>query len=368
MPFDDITSLPRLDFAGRRVLLCADLFGPSDGVERLRPAIEPLLKARCKVLVAPQSSPTGDLAAALSTAFRVPIVELDHDFPVRVAGLEPGRLALCPPLPSYVEDAENDLDWAQRIARAVDVYVCEAPLAAREARASTVLLPQLLPSRGAGPQLASDLAMTRDFVEELSAPVSALIGGADLPRKAALLRALVERVDHLLLGGVVASTFLVAAGVSVHDTVYEPEGLEVARDILARARERGIELLLPTDGLVAPCAGAVLLTNRGFDQLDVGEAALDLGAETRARYEQVLRASATVICNGVLGEKLAVTQRLWAAAAESAPYSLIAGDSSVQHAARLGVSSRFRTLGTGGDTTLDLLAGAALPGIESLRR
>jgi phosphoglycerate kinase len=389
MAFSDLLEFSELDLTGRRVFVRADLDAPVTPlgrlsndvfIRRLLPVLETLRASRCKVVVAGHANRRDAalmraVAELLGAHMKTRIIQLGRDLPSQIPKLLEGQIALAPDLSLYPEERSNDARWARALARCIDVYVSEAPSAARETFASTAALPRLMPARAAGPLFAQDLAMTADFVESPSAPFTALIGGSGVLRKARFLRGLLERVDTLLLGGVVANTFLVANGWQPRASRYEPEGLDVALEILEAARSRGVRLVMPTDGVTFTSRSGAppAFERRELEAFAPDEALLDIGEQTRETYRRILSETATVLWNGRLGEgateqTLEGTRMVLEAALAAAPYSGVAGDDSVLLASSLGITSEFRWLANGGDATLELLAGVELPGVESLRQ
>jgi phosphoglycerate kinase len=386
MALSEVTRFSELDLAARRVFLRIDLDSPLTGdgrlassalPTRLLPALRALLALRCKVVLAGHARRGGAavdaLAERLHTLLSVPIVPFGRNFPAEIPHLLEGQIGLTPNLNLYPEERKNDAGWALRIARSVDVYVSEAPLAAQEIRASTVALPRFMPARGAGPTLDADLEMSREFLENATSPYTAIVGGSGLQRKAPFLRALVNRVDTLLLGGVVASTFLVAGGWTPRETWFEADGLAVAREIMETAERRGVRVLLPSD--------AVTLSRRAgaqgeFEQRELGalapdEALLDIGDATRKAYADVLARSETVLWNGHLGAAespatLEGTAEIARVAAEAATYSGIVGESTVARAISLGLAKKFRWVTKSGAGAIGLFADGDPPGLVSL--
>lgn len=387
MSLDDVTRFSRLDLSGRRVLVRLDMDQPltrsgkltsERHLRRVAPVLAALSAVGARVVLAGHASTPHGLPAvaqALTTWSKRPIAWLGSEFWTELRGMAAGDIAIAPNLASYPEEAANDADWAKKLARHLDVYVAEAPRAARETRASTVALPRLLPARGVGPIWGADLDMARDFLELPTPPYVAVVGGQGVLRKAAFLEGLLGRVDALLLGGVVANTFLVAAGVEMQASSYELDAVPTATRVLQTAREKGTRLLLPRDGMVldrdAELSGA--LSSRSLHDLEAHEAVLDLGAQTRDEYLAALAEAETVLFSGLLGseqhaETLNGTRAILEAAAARAPYFGIVGERSLEVASQWGVSARARHLAVGGDATLELLGGTSLPGVDSLRQ
>jgi phosphoglycerate kinase len=386
MAFPDILRFSQLDLKCRRIFLRVDLdvgltsaggLLDETGLRRVGSALQALVAARCKVVIvghARQHAAMTATSTLLASVLSRPVPHLLREFPGEIASMLEGQVALAPNLALFTEEDENDPRWSARVARAFDVYVSEAPAAAREVRASTVGIPALIPARGVGPFLGRDLDMTRDFVDLPASPFTAVVGGSGLARKAEFLRGLLARVDTLALGGVVANTFLVADGWEPRATEYELNALPMARDILQQARARGVQVLLPTDALVfdrdVQPSGAFV--NRELDDLAASEAVLDLGSNSRRTYRDVIAQSSTVLWNGLLGDERATPTLEGTAdalrAAESVGFAGVVGERSRLRALALGAGSKLRWLATSGDTALELMVGRIPPGVQSLRQ
>jgi phosphoglycerate kinase len=385
MDYADVLRFPQLDLRGRRIFLRADLDLPVSPLGRLvdetrtrklAPSVAGMLAAGCKVVLAGHAERQASLVAVaelLGGALGRPLSLLSQKFEAEVSSLSAGQLALAPNLSLFKEESTNDARWARRVARAFDVYVGEAPGAASQTRASTVALPRLLPARGVGQLWGRDLDMSRDFATLPESPYVALLGGAGLARKATFLGGLLDRVDVLLLGGVIANTFLVASGWDPCSSEYELDAVPLAASLAERARERGIRLLLPVDFIVDdPSGSPEPYAVRRADALADYDRALDLGPETRRAYEEVLATAQTLLWNGVLGSKasdatLAGTRELLRSA-QRVPYAGVVGTHSVALATKWKLSSTLRWLATSGDAARELMVGVPQPGLESLRQ
>jgi phosphoglycerate kinase len=384
MSFSDVLRLPELDLTGRRVFLRADLDVPltSQGrltneasIARLAPTLELLLRADCRVVLAghvQREASLGAISKLVSSLLGQQVFPLGRDFWKDVRDVAPGGLALAPNLDSYPEEASNEPRWAGKVARGFDVYVNDAPDASRQARASVVGIASALAARGAGLALGADLDMSRDFVELPAAPYAAVVGGDDLAGRAAFLRGLVDRVDSLLLGGVLASTFLVAGGWKPRAARYEAGALDVALDLLERASARGVRLLLPSDGVTLDYDVVATGTRVSRELQAFGEhdELLDIGSGTRLAYRAALSNVVTVLWSGSLSTDGSVegTRDVLEEVLEQAPYTGVVGEPSIALADRLRFSPRFRWLAQGGDAAEELMAGVVSPGIQSLRQ
>jgi phosphoglycerate kinase len=390
--FSNISRLPALDVDQRRVFLRADFDVPLSsfaGVEDdslLRaalPTLRQLLAARSKLVIgahygstaraAPSNAPrsvAGRLAELLGTSVSV----LDRNFSSEIRLIGPGQIALTPNLLDYPEEIAGDQDFAEELARSIDVYVGDGLRAARESWASVVLLPRALASRGCGLQLGRDLEMLELLADPRPVrPYVAVVGGDGFARKAKLLWALLLRVDALLLGGVVANTCLAAQGWDPRLSAFEPDQLEAARTFLSAARERGVSVSMPRDALVIkPEVGLDSATQRAIHDLAADEAVVDIGLETCSEYREVLAAAGTALWNGLMGvadddTTRGGTYRVAQAVPSSAGRSVVFGARSVAMAELLDLLAPFRYVSRGGEAALSFVSGTVLPGIESLR-
>jgi phosphoglycerate kinase len=379
MAFPDILRFSQLDVTGRRVFLRVDLATPRErlghdpALRPLQATLDALVKQRCKVLIAGDADEPSTLpgvARELSSLLKQPVAQLGRDFMSKIGDMKEGQVALAPSLSHFAEERNNDGRWAAHIAQVIDVYVNEAPRASLEARASMVALPRLMASRAAGPLLGHDLDMTRDFVDLPASPYVAVIGGSGLERKLPFLLGLLDRIQTLLLGGPIANTFLVAGGWAPRGSHYEADALDAAARVQKKARERGVRVVLPVDGLIALQGDK--LKCRPLSELQDGEAVLDIGHDTWNAYGDVLTSAATVLWSGSLGHTTPVpmmqgTQVIAEVAAQAA-YCGAVGEDTVAMASSLGLSSKISWLAKGGDAALELMAGIVAPGIESLRQ
>lgn len=390
--FSNIPRLKSLDLTERRVFVRADLdvelssFGGIVDDAPLRaalPTLRTLLAARAKVIVGasfdqahepPPRNAASCIARRLGELLGVRSGVLGRNFPAEIAWLEPGALVLTPNLLEQPEEQADDWEFARRIARSIDVYVGDGLRAAQHSWASTSTLPRLVPARGAGEQLGRSL----DMIELLSnpkpeRPYTAVVGGDSFARKARLLWALLLRVDHVLLGGAVANTCLAAQGWQPGASRYEAEQLEAARSFMETAQAQGITVHLPVDAVTMQRQVGLSSTERRLiHEVPPNEAVVDLGLETSLAYAEILRASSTVVWNGLMGmgevdELCGGTYRVGQAATITALRSAVFGKRTVAVGERLDIMAPFKLVSVGGDAALSMMGGTVLPGVEALR-
>jgi phosphoglycerate kinase len=286
--------------------------------------------------------------------------------------LVPGDVLLLENLRFHAGEEKNDAAFARALAALADLYVNDAFGAAHRAHASVAALAGLLPRAAAGLLMDREIAALGRLRDRPEPPYVALLGGAKVSDKIDLIDRLMEKTQAILVGGAMAYTFLKAAGVAVGGSRVEADRLEAARGIAARARSRGVRLVLPVDHVVAegPAPGARHQTTPDAS-IPEGLVGLDIGPRTCAAFEAEIRGARTVFWNGPLGlfevrPYDAGTLHAARAIAAAAPFSVVGGGDSVAAVTRLGLADRFTHVSTGGGASLEFLSGLTLPGVASL--
>jgi phosphoglycerate kinase len=256
----------------------------------------------------------------------------------------------------------------------VRAYVDDAFGSAHRAHASTTGVLTHLPRRAAGRLLVREVEALTRLLAAPERPFAAILGGAKIEGKIDTLENLLPRLDLLMVGGGMANTFLAARGLDLQGSLVETERLETAREILARAAERRIEVLLPTDLVVAErFEDPREIATVAAGALPAGSLALDIGPATRAVFAAAIARARTLFWNGPLGvfEKPPFDQgtRAVAQALAACPgFTLIGGGETVAAAVQAGVADRIGHVSTGGGASLEFLAGRELPGVAALYR
>jgi phosphoglycerate kinase len=289
--------------------------------------------------------------------------------------LKPGQLLLLENLRFHNEEEANDPEFAAALASYGDVYVNDAFGTAHRAHASTVGVAELLPAY-AGLLMEREIRNLSSLLEDPARPFAAVIGGAKVSDKIKVLESLLDRVDRLVIGGGMANTFLAAQDLGVGKSLLEPDRVEDARRIMGLASQRGVDLLLPTDVVVAK------EVTRGAEHKVVSVkkipnswSAVDIGPESRVTFETALADAMTVLWNGPLGVFEVPTfgdgtrsmARFLAGRAEAGASVVVGGGDSVAAIEELGLAPRFTHISTGGGASLEFLEGRELPGIKVLR-
>ncbi|RAQ96671.1 phosphoglycerate kinase [Thermogemmatispora tikiterensis] len=289
--------------------------------------------------------------------------------------LQPGQVLLLENLRFHAEEEQNDPAFARRLAALGDLYVNDAFGTAHRAHASTEGVTHYLPGV-AGFLMEKELNFLGAALENPRRPFVAVIGGAKVSDKIAVLERLLTLADALLIGGGMANTFLKAEGYEVGASLVEEGKLDVARDLLMRARERKLELVLPVDVVIAdrfaPDAQWRVVPR---DQVEPGWRILDIGLETVAAFRQVLEKAQTIVWNGTLGVAempafargtKAVIEILAACTARGAT-TVIGGGDSAAAVEQAGAADKMTHVSTGGGASLEFLEGRILPGVAALQ-
>jgi len=290
-----------------------------------------------------------------------------------VKSAPPGGVVLLENLRFHAEEEKNDPGFAKGLAALCDVYVNDAFGAAHRAHASVEAMVRLVPDAAAGLLMEKEVRYLGAAIGNPERPFVAIIGGAKVSDKIEVIENLIPRVDRLLIGGAMAYTFFKAMGKPVGKSLVEDDKLDSARDVMARAKERGLQLLLPLDHVVAPKleAGSPSET-LNVDDAAIGERmGLDIGPKTVAAYTSALADAKTVVWNGPMGVfeidafakgTLGVAQ----AVANVKGTTIVGGGDSIAAIKKSGVSDRITHISTGGGASLEFLGGQTLPGVAVL--
>lgn len=378
-----------LDLAGRRVLVREDLNVPlKDGRvtsdKRIRaavPTLKALLEANAAVMVMshlgrPQE---GEPDAALSLA---PVAKVLADLlgvPVQLetawldgCNVAPGSLILCENVRFNRGEKANDDALAQRMAGLCDVFVMDAFGTAHRAQASTHGVARYAPTACAGPLLVAELEALGQALSSPARPMLAIVGGSKVSTKLTVLESLVDRVEQLIVGGGIANTFIAAAGHNVGKSLYEPTLVEEASRLILAARERGAEIPIPSDVVVATAfdaqAQAVI---KPVAAVADNELILDVGPQTQSRFAEIARGAGTIVWNGPVGvfefpAFAAGTRALAESIAASDAFSVAGGGDTLAAIDQFGIADRISYISTGGGAFLEFLEGKTLPALAVL--
>jgi phosphoglycerate kinase len=289
-----------------------------------------------------------------------------------VADLREGQIALLENLRFHPGEESNDDGFARALAAYADVYVSDAFGAAHRAHASTAGMVKHLAERGAGFLMLREVEFLSKLLGQVDRPYLAVIGGAKVADKIGVLESLAGRVDKIMIGGAMANTFLRAQGLSLGKSKVEEDKLALARAFLKKAQERGCQLFLPRDLVVASSKDAS--EGRVVPTTGVGDAemALDIGPETQRGYADEIASARTIFWNGPMGlfEKQPFAEGTFAVAkavaANRRAVSVVGGGDSALAIEQAGVAGDITHVSTGGGASLEFLEGKNLPGIAAL--
>jgi len=387
-------SVDQLDLAGKRVFLRVDLNVPlEDGrvaedtrIRAVVPTIEHCLKAGASVILASHlGRPKGKVdlrysltpvAARLEELLGRPVPLLPDcagpEVEAAAAALEPGDTVLLENLRFNPGEEANDPEFARRLAALAEVYVDDAFAAAHRAHASTEGITRFLQPAAAGLLMARELEALGRIFERPERPVAAVLGGAKVSDKLALVEHLLTQVDALLIGGGMAFTFLAALGHGVGRSLLEADRIEEARGILARARSLGVRVRLPVDVVAAlSLDSADGIRTVGVREIPDELMGLDIGQVTVALFGAALEGAKTVVWNGPMGvfEKPAFaagTLGVARAVSGCGAFSVIGGGDTIAAVRQAGVIDRIGYISTAGGAFLEFLEGRVLPGVAAL--
>ncbi|MBP9114587.1 MAG: phosphoglycerate kinase [Polyangiaceae bacterium] len=291
-----------------------------------------------------------------------------------VFDLREGQVCLLENLRFEEGEEKNDENFAVELRKLADMYVDDAFGAVHRAHASVHALPKLFQERGCGFLLEKEIAALGKLMTDVERPYVAILGGAKVSDKLAVLESLIERVDVLLIGGAMANTFLAARGVDMKASRVEADKLALARTILSKAEARKVKVVLPADVVVAASLDADSGTIKDVSALGLGDMALDVGPKTVDLFRQAIANAKSVFWNGPLGlfEKAPFSSGTFETAralADASAFTVVGGGDSAAavYAAGGDLASKMKHISTGGGASLELIEGKKLPGIEVLR-
>jgi phosphoglycerate kinase len=375
--------------AGKRVLIREDLNVPiANGVvtsdARIRAALPTLrqaLAAGAKVFVMshlgrPQEGlyeeqfSLAPVAKRLAELLGQP-VELRKDW---LTGLDcpPGQLVLCENVRFNKGEKKDKEELARAMAALCDVFVMDAFGTAHRAEASTHGVARFAPIACAGPLLVGELEALERALATPARPLVAIVAGSKVSTKLTVLESLLAKVDHLIVGGGIANTFLAATGVAVGKSLYEPDMLDTARKLLAQANARGAEIPLPTDVVVATEFAATAKAQvRAVGKVRPDELILDIGPQTAKAFAAQLHNAGTILWNGPVGvfefdQFGEGTRTLAHAIAASKAYSLAGGGDTLAAIEKYDVEKGISYISTGGGAFLEFVEGKTLPAVAIL--
>ena len=386
-------TIEQVPLAGKRVFVRADLNVPLEGGAvaddtRLRavlPTLRFALDAGAAVVLAshlgrPKGGPdpryslkpvAEQLASLLARAVPLAPDCVGEVTRAHAQALKPGDLLLLENLRFHPEEEKNDDGFARQLAELADCYVNDAFAAAHRAHASIDAITRHLQPAAAGLLMQRELSALGRILESPERPLVAVLGGAKVSDKVALVEHLIGKVDALVIGGGMAFTFLRALGHAIGRSLVEPERIETARAALEAARRRGVPLTLPVDAVVADGLDSASGRAVGIRQIPDTEMGLDIGPRTVERFSAVLATAKTIVWNGPMGvfEKppfAAGTVAIARAVATAPAFTVIGGGDTIAAVNAAGVTEKIGYISTAGGAFLEFLEGRTLPGVAAL--
>ena len=388
MTFLRLTDLP---VAGKRVFIRADLNVPQDDAGNITedtrihaslPGIEYALKGGAAVMVtshlgrptegklAPEDS-LAPVAKRLGDMLHrpVPLVQnwVDGGFAVK-----PGEVVMLENCRVNKGEKKNDEALAHKMAALCDVYVNDAFGTAHRAEATTHGLARFAPVACAGPLMAAELDALGKALRNPARPLVAIVAGAKVSTKLTILKSLAAKVDHLIVGGGIANTFLAAAGLPIGRSLAELELVGEARAIMDMMKARGAEVPLPVDVVTANDLSVLARANRvAATEVRPDDKILDIGPRTAAALAEVILKAGTIVWNGPLGafeydQFAGGTRTIAQAIADSKAFSVAGGGDTLAAIAKFGVTDRISYISTGGGAFLEFIEGRTLPAVAVL--
>ena len=391
-----VASLTEADVSGKKVLVRADFNVPLDDngnitdetrIKAALPTIKDLTGKGAKVILCSHMGrPKGEVkeelrlttvAKRLSQLLGQEVIKTDDcvgdSVASTVSAMKNGDVILLENLRFHSEETSNDPEFAKQLASNADLYVNDAFGTAHRAHASTEGVTKYLSPSVAGYLIEKELDYLQDAVDNPKKPLAAIIGGSKVSSKIGVIETLLDKCDKLLIGGGMIFTFYKARGLSVGNSLVEEDKLELAKSLEAKAKEQGVELLLPTDVVVAdnfaPDANSQTVS---IDSIPDGWMGLDIGPDSIKVFQDALADCNAVIWNGPMGvfefDKFAAGTEAIANTLANKPdaVTIIGGGDSVAAVEKVGVADKMSHISTGGGASLELLEGKTLPGIVAL--
>ncbi|MEG4349151.1 phosphoglycerate kinase [Microcoleus sp. LAD1_D5] len=391
-----VANLSASDLSGKRVLVRADFNVPLDNgnitddtrIRAALPTIQDLASKGAKVILCSHfGRPKGvteklrltPVAKRLSELLGKEVKKTDDcigdEVAATVAAMQDGDVVLLENVRFYPEEEANDPEFAKNLASVADLYVNDAFGTAHRAHASTEGVTKYLSPSVAGFLMEKELQYLGSAIDNPQRPLAAIIGGSKVSSKIGVIEKLLEKCDKLLLGGGMVFTFYKARGLNVGKSLVEDDKLELAKSLEAKAKERGVTFLLPTDVVVADKFAADANTQTvSVESIPDGWMGLDIGPDSVKTFQDALADCKTVIWNGPMGvfemEKFAVgTEGIahsLAGLTKTGTTTIIGGGDSVAAVEQLNLGEQMSHISTGGGASLELLEGKELPGVAAL--
>jgi len=388
-----------LSFSGKKALIRVDFNVPLDEnfnitddnrIQGALPTINKILKDGGSVILMshlgrPKDGPTDKyslrhIVKHLSQALNREVAFADdcigQEAVDKAAALKSGDVLLLENLRFYKEEEKGDKAFAEKLSKLGDVYVNDAFGTAHRAHASTAVIARFFPdAKYFGYLMAGELANAERVLNNPERPFTAIMGGAKVSDKILLIEKLLDKVDNLLIGGGMAYTFAKAQGGNIGNSLVESDKLDLALELIEKAKAKGVKLYLPTDSVIADAFSADANTDAANnDNIKEGWMGLDIGPDAIKQYKEVVASSKTILWNGPMGvfemEKFEAGTKAVAEAVveatEKGAFSLIGGGDSAAAVAKFGFEDQVSYVSTGGGALLEYMEGKELPGVKAI--
>jgi len=389
--------IDQIDLKNKRVMIRVDYNVPYDKemaiaddtrIKATIPTIEFCLKNQCKIiLISHLGRPKGQIkpglslkpvAESLRTLLNMPIQFIETplgDETINISNsLNNGEIALFENIRFYPGEEKNDRALGELLAKHADVYINDAFAAAHRGHASNFAITEFVSVSAAGFLLKNEIEFSQKTIQSAESPFGAIIGGAKVSSKIDVLINIISKVDFLIIGGGMAFTFLKSKGYGIGNSLLEDDLLDTAREIIRKAKENNVDILLPVD-----IVGAEEFDNDSpkaiysIDEIPDNIIGLDIGPESIKLFSDRIKQAKTIIWNGPMGafemsNFAAGTNEIAKTLADSDCLSIVGGGDSVTAINKAGVTDRISYISTGGGAFLELLEGKTLPGIAALDR
>jgi len=391
-------TLNNFDFANKKAIIRVDFNVPLDEnfnvtdatrIEAAKPTIDAILaQGGSVILMSHLGRPKGveekySLKHILSTTSE--ILGVPVQFVSNCVGeeaknasknLQPGQVLLLENLRFHDEEEAGDVAFAKELASLGDIYVNDAFGTAHRAHASTTIIAQFFPtSKCFGLLLAKEIESLNKVLKNSEKPVTAVLGGSKVSSKITVIENILDKVDHMIIGGGMTFTFVKALGGKVGNSICEDDKQELALEILRLAKEKGVQIHIPVDVIAANAFSNTADTKVvDVNEIPDGWQGLDAGPKSLANFEKVIMESKTILWNGPLGvfemENFAngtiALGNYIAASTEKGAFSLVGGGDSVAAVKQFGLEDKMSYVSTGGGAMLEMLEGKVLPGIAAI--
>jgi phosphoglycerate kinase len=390
--------LNQFNFAGKRALIRVDFNVPLDksfnvtDATRIRAAVGTINKILADggsvILMSHLGRPKGgfqeefslkhivdDVAAALGKPVKFADDCIGESAKTLATDLKAGEVLLLENLRFYKEEEKGDEAFAQKLAQLGDVYVNDAFGTAHRAHASTTIVAKFFQDRICGFLMQAEVENGKKVMSNPAKPFTAIMGGAKISDKILIIENLLDKVDNLIIGGGMAYTFFKAMGGNIGNSLLEADKLDLAKELIAKAKSKGVKLLLPADSIIAD-AFKNEANRQEADNMNIpdGWMGLDIGSKAAKEYADVIANSKTILWNGPMGVfempnfaagTVAVAKAL-VLATQNGGFSLIGGGDSAAAVNQLGFANDVSYVSTGGGALLEFMEGKVLPGVKAL--